>query len=78
MVGAAWIVLVLLLALAARNNHRWAFWAGIVLYGADLVCTMVLLIAFTILALGVHAEEENVAVEQVTSVDEQQIDGADI
>jgi hypothetical protein len=26
MAGTAWIVLVLLLALAARNNHRWAFW----------------------------------------------------
>lgn len=25
MAGTAWIVLVLLLALAARNNHRWAF-----------------------------------------------------
>lgn len=54
MAGTAWIVLVLLLALAARNNHRWAFWAGIILYGADLICTIVLLNAFTILALGVH------------------------
>ena len=54
MAGAAWIVLLLLLGVAARNNHRWAFWTGIILYGADLVCTMILLNVFTILALGVH------------------------
>lgn len=52
--GAAWVVALLLLGLAARNNHRWAFWAGIILYGADLLCTMVLLSVFTIFALGVH------------------------
>jgi hypothetical protein len=54
MAGAAWVVLLLLLGLAARNNHRWAFWAGIVLYGADLVCTIVQLNVFTILAVGLH------------------------
>jgi hypothetical protein len=54
MIGAAWVVALLLLGLAARNNHRWAFWAGIILYGADLLCTMVLLSVFTIFALGVH------------------------
>jgi hypothetical protein len=54
MVAAAWIVLLLLLGLAARNNHRWAFWAGIILYSADLLCVMVMLNLFTILAMGVH------------------------
>ena len=54
MAGAAWIVLLLLLGLAARNNHRWAFWVGIILYGADSLCTMIMLNLFTILAVGVH------------------------
>jgi hypothetical protein len=54
MVAAAWIVLLLLLGMAARNNHRWAFWAGIILYGADLLCVMVMLNLFTILTMGVH------------------------
>lgn len=53
-VGAAWVLLLVLLGVAARNNQRWAFWAGIILYGADLLCTMVLLSVFTMLALGVH------------------------
>ena len=54
MIGAAWVVALLLLGVAARNNHRWAFWAGIILYGADLLCTMMLLNVFSIFALGVH------------------------
>lgn len=54
MVGAAWVVLLLLLGLAARNNHRWAFWVGVILYGADLLCVMVMLNLFTVLAMGVH------------------------
>lgn len=54
MAGAAWVVALLLLGVAARNSHRWAFWAGIILYAADLLCTMVLLSVFTIFALGVH------------------------
>src|SRR6185437_647328 len=33
-VGTAWIVLLLLLGVAARKNQRWAFWVGIILYGA--------------------------------------------
>lgn len=54
MAGAAWVVALLLLGLAARNHQRWAFWAGIILYAADLMCTIVLLNVFTVLAVGVH------------------------
>lgn len=50
-IATAWIVVLLLLGIAARNNHRWAFWAGIILYGADLVC---LIITLSLLAMGVH------------------------
>lgn len=53
-VGAAWIVMLLLLGVAARKNQRWAFWVGIILYGADLLCVIVMLNVFTILAVGVH------------------------
>ncbi len=52
--GVAWVIMLLLLGVAARKHQRWAFWAGLVLYGADLLCTMVLLSVFTVFALGVH------------------------
>ena len=54
MVAAAWIVVLLLLGLAARSNHRWAFWAGVILYGADLLCLMVMVNLFALFAMGVH------------------------
>ena len=53
-VGTAWIVLLLLLGVAARKNQRWAFWVGIILYGADLMCVIVMMNVFTILTVGVH------------------------
>src|SRR5437764_11117165 len=35
--AATWVAVLVLLGLAARKGHRWAFWAGVILYGADLV-----------------------------------------
>jgi hypothetical protein len=46
-----WVGIVALLGVAARRGHRWAFLAGVVLYGADL---LVLATTFSWLAVGVH------------------------
>jgi len=46
-----WLVVLCALGFAARKGHRWAFLAGIVLYGADMVA---LLATFSIWAFGVH------------------------
>jgi hypothetical protein len=35
--AAAWVVTVLALGFVARGGHRWAFLAGMVLYGADMI-----------------------------------------
>ena len=40
------------LGLAARKGHRWAFWAGIVLYAADMIA---LAATFSLWSFGVHA-----------------------
>lgn len=40
------------LGLAARSGHRWAFLAGMVLYGADMIA---LIVMFSLWAFGVHA-----------------------
>ena len=53
-VAAAWVVLLLLLGVAARKNQRWAFWIGIILYTADLAPVMIMLNLWTTLAVGVH------------------------
>lgn len=50
--GAAWIVLLVALGCAARSGRRWAFLAGMVLYGADMIALIVLL---SLWAFGVHA-----------------------
>ncbi len=47
-----WLVVLFGLGFAARKGHRWAFFAGIVLYGADMVA---LLVTFSIWAFGVHS-----------------------
>jgi hypothetical protein len=54
MYGAAvtWLLVLLGLGFAARNGHRWAFLAGMVLYGADMIA---LLVTFSLLAFAVHA-----------------------
>lgn len=51
-VVAAWLVALLGLGFAGRSGHRWAFLAGILLYGADMVALMVM---FSLWAFGVHA-----------------------
>jgi len=49
--GAAWVVVLVLLGLAARKGHRWAFLTGLVLYGADLVP---LAMIFSFWSFGIH------------------------
>jgi hypothetical protein len=49
--AATWVVLLIVLGFAARKGYRWAFWAGVVLYGADMIA---LTITFSIFAVGVH------------------------
>jgi hypothetical protein len=51
-VPAAWLVLLVALGFAARSGCRWAFLAGIALYGADMIALIVL---FSLWAFGVHA-----------------------
>jgi hypothetical protein len=48
---AMWLVVLGVLGFAARKGQRWAFFAGIVLYGADMIA---LLVTFSVLAFGVH------------------------
>jgi hypothetical protein len=50
--AASWIVMLLALGFAGRSGHRWAFLAGMVLYGADMVALMM---TFSLWAFGVHA-----------------------
>ncbi len=54
LLGAAvtWILVVLALGLAACGGYRWAFLAGMVLYGADMIA---LVVTFSLWAFGVHA-----------------------
>ena len=47
-----WGGVMLGLGFAARNGQRWAFLAGIVLYGTDMIALMVM---FSLWAFGVHA-----------------------
>jgi hypothetical protein len=53
--AAAWVVVLVLLGLAARKGHRWAFWTGVILYGADLLPLIVAFSLWTVFAVGVHA-----------------------
>lgn len=54
-VGGTWVLLMAGLGFAASKGQRWAFWAGIVLYSADMIP---LFLAFNLwtstLAMGVH------------------------
>ena len=50
--AAMWLVVLLGLGFAARSGRRWAFLAGIVLYGADMVA---LIAMFSLWAFGLHA-----------------------
>jgi hypothetical protein len=49
--AAAWVLALVGLGFAARKDQRWAFWAGLVLYGADM---LPLIVMFSIWAFGVH------------------------
>jgi hypothetical protein len=51
-VVGAWMMAIVGLGFAARAGHRWAFWAGIVLYAADMIALMA---TFSLWAFGVHA-----------------------
>ena len=51
-VAVLWAAVLLGLGFAARNGHRWAFLAGMALYGADM---LVLIMTFSIWAFGLHA-----------------------
>jgi len=51
-VAAAWVVALVALGFAARRGYRWAFLAGMVLYGADMIA---LIMMFSLWAFGVHA-----------------------
>jgi hypothetical protein len=50
--AAAWVIMLLALGFAGRSGHRWAFLAGMVLYGADMIA---LIATFSLWAFGVHA-----------------------
>ena len=50
--AATWVVVLVGLGFAGRSGHRWAFMAGMVLYGADMVA---LLVTFSFWAFAVHA-----------------------
>src|SRR5713101_8270480 len=50
--AATWLIALLALGFAGRRGHRWAFLAGMVLYGADMIA---LIVMFSLLAFGVHA-----------------------
>ncbi len=49
---ATWLIVLLALGAAGRKGYRWAFLAGMVLYGADMLALMM---TFSIWATGVHA-----------------------
>ena len=50
--AAMWLVILVALGFAARSGRRWAFLAGMVLYGADMIA---LIAMFSLWAFGVHA-----------------------
>jgi hypothetical protein len=50
--AAMWVIALVALGFAGRSGYRWAFWAGIVLYGVDMIALMAM---FSFWAFGVHA-----------------------
>lgn len=50
--AAMWVIILVALGFVGRFSHRWAFLAGIVLYGADMIA---LVVTFSIWAFAVHA-----------------------
>lgn len=49
--AAAWVLVLVGLGFAARKGQRWAFWAGLLLYAADM---LPLIVMFSIWAFGIH------------------------
>ncbi len=49
--AALWTMTLIGLRFAAVRGYRWAFLAGVVLYGADMIALM---LTFSIFAIGVH------------------------
>jgi hypothetical protein len=49
--AASWVLTVAGLGFAARKGQRWAFWAGLILYMADM---LPLIAMFSIWAFGIH------------------------
>ena len=49
--AAAWVVALVGLGFAAQKDHRWAFLAGVVLYGTDMIA---LGLTFSFWSIGVH------------------------
>jgi len=49
--AAAWVLALVGLGFAARKGQRWAFWAGVILYAADM---LPLIAMFSLWAFGVH------------------------
>ena len=50
--AATWLIVLLGLGFTGRTGHRWAFLAGMALYGADMIAVLVM---FSLWASGVHA-----------------------
>jgi hypothetical protein len=51
-VMATWLVVLAVLGFVGRSGQRWAFWVGMVLYGADMIA---LIVMFSLWAFGVHS-----------------------
>jgi hypothetical protein len=49
--AALWVLVLVGLGLAARKSQRWAFWAGVILYAADM---LPLIVMFSLWAFGIH------------------------
>jgi hypothetical protein len=50
-VAVIWLSILVALGFAAQKGHRWAFWAGVILYAADMIALAVM---FSVWSIGVH------------------------
>jgi uncharacterized membrane protein len=50
--AAVWVLALLTLGYTAKRGYRWAFLAGVALYGADMIA---LAVTFSLWSIGVHA-----------------------
>lgn len=49
--AAMWLSTLVALGFAAQKGQRWAFWAGVILYAADMIA---LAVTFSVWSIGVH------------------------